>query len=107
MQHRFSLNVSNFLYESWKEDESGAHLEVVARHVDADDAGGAAHAGQVVRQDVRAHLEVVHHHGRQRGGRRKAGAHHNQDVDLQHINNSTLSAQQQAHHVSLAQSSRR
>ena len=59
------------------------HLEVVAGHVNTDDAGGAAHTGQVVGQHIRAHLEVVHHHGRQRGRGRKAGADHDQNVHLQ------------------------
>ena len=33
-------------------------------------------------QHVRAHLEVVHHHGRQRGRGGEAGADDNQDVNL-------------------------
>ncbi len=60
----------------------GDHLEVVAGHVDADDTGGAAHAREVVGQDICAHLEVIHYHGRQRGRGGKAGADDDQDVNL-------------------------
>ena len=42
---------------------SSTHLQQLLGQSDGDDAGGAAHARQVVRHDVGAHLEVVHNHG--------------------------------------------
>ena len=58
------------------------HLEQVLDEVDADERGGAAHAGEVVGEHVTAQLEVVGDHGRHGGGWRKAGARHNDDVNL-------------------------
>ena len=39
-----------------------AHLQQLVGKADGDDAGGAAHAAQVVGQHIRPHLEVVHQH---------------------------------------------
>ena len=58
------------------------HAQQLLGQADRDDAGGAAHARQVVRHRVGPELEVVHDHGRQGGGRVEEGAVDDQDVDV-------------------------
>ena len=45
----------------------GVHLEEVLGEVDGDEPGAAAHAAQVVAQNVAAELVAVDDHGRERG----------------------------------------
>ena len=58
------------------------YLELLAGQAYGDDAGGAAHAAQVVGDGVAAHLEVVHDHRAEAGRRVEQRAVHHQDVDL-------------------------
>ncbi len=58
------------------------HLQQLLSEADGDNAGGAAHAAQVVGHHVRAHLEVVHQHRAQAGRRAKQRAVDHQDVDV-------------------------
>lgn len=62
--------------------DRAADLEEVLDEVDADEGGGAAHAGEVVGEHVAAQLKVVGDHGRHGRRRRKARARHNHDVNL-------------------------
>ena len=60
----------------------GERLEHVLGHVDADEGGGAAHAGHAVGEHVTAHLEAVDQHGSHAGRGRKAAARGGDDADL-------------------------
>lgn len=59
-----------------------SHLQHLAGEVDRNGAGAAAHAAQVIADDVGPHLEVVDHHGRQRGRRVEQAAVDHQDANL-------------------------
>ena len=57
-------------------------LEQSAREVHRDGRSGAAEAGEVVHDDVVAHLVLVDDHGSERGRRVEDGAVDDQHVDL-------------------------
>eukprot|EP00983_Pelagomonas_calceolata_P039128 1137053-Pelagomonas_calceolata.AAC.4 len=57
-------------------------LQHLVCKVDGDGAGAAAHAAEVVTDDVGAHLEVVDHHGAQRGGGVEQAAVDHQDPNV-------------------------
>lgn len=61
---------------------AGLGAQQPLRQSDGDDSRGAAHAGQVVGDDVAAHLEVVDHHRAKRGRRVEQRAVHHQDVNV-------------------------
>jgi hypothetical protein len=58
------------------------HLQQLLDEADGDDAVPAAHAAEVVRLHVGAHLEPVHQHGRHGGRGAEDGAGGDQDVDV-------------------------
>ncbi len=49
----------------WRREEKKAHLKQLPDQGDRYDSGRAAHAGQVVGDDISAHPELVDHHSRQ------------------------------------------
>mmetsp|Transcript_5393 Transcript_5393/g.11879 ORF Transcript_5393/g.11879 Transcript_5393/m.11879 type:complete len:258 (-) Transcript_5393:671-1444(-) len=60
----------------------GVQLQHLAGQINGDGGGAAAHAREVVADDVGAHLEVVDHHGTQGGGGVEEGAVDDQDANL-------------------------